>query len=118
MATNSILSPFQSSFCKNNSTVTAALKVINDITEALDNKQCCLSFIDFSKAFDTVDHITLIGRLWLGFSQQAVGWFANYFTGRTQAVRIEGSASEVLQVKKGIPQGSVLGPLLFTIYMK
>ena len=90
------------------------MKVINGITEALDNKQCCLSlFIDFSKAFDTVGHDILTERLTAaGFSVHAVGWFANYLTDRSQAVQVEGVSSEVQSVHKGVPQVSVLGPLL------
>ena len=67
------------------------MKVINNILEALNSKKCCLSlFIDFSKAFDTVDHSILLDRLKAsGFSDQAVGWFANYLSGRSQAVQLE-----------------------------
>ena len=92
---------------------------MNDISEALDNKQCCLSlFIDFSKAFDTVDHDILTKRLAaVEFSVHAVGWIANYLIDRTHAVQLEGATSEVLVVHKGVPQGSVLGPLLFTLYI-
>ncbi|KAF7662663.1 hypothetical protein LDENG_00230700 [Lucifuga dentata] len=119
LATNSILSTFQSGFHKNHSTTTAAVKVINDIIKALDKRQCCLSlFIDLSKAFDTVDHNILIGRLLAsGFSVDAVGWFRNDLTDRTQTIQLEGTTSEVLLVQKGVPQGSVLGPLLFTLYI-
>lgn len=70
------------------------MKVINYRTEALDNKQGRLSLlIDFSKAFDTIEHLTLIGCL---FMNRQLGGFENYLSDRTQAVHLESAVSEVL----------------------
>uniref|UniRef100_A0A3P9K1B3 Reverse transcriptase domain-containing protein n=1 Tax=Oryzias latipes TaxID=8090 RepID=A0A3P9K1B3_ORYLA len=116
---NSILSKYQSGFRKKHSTVTAAMKVINDIIVALDKKQYCASlFIDLSKAFDTVDHGVLkIRLLRSGLSEQAVDWFSNYLSNRTQCIKYEGLCCECVTVHRGVPQGSILGPLLFIIYI-
>ena len=77
---------YQSGFRKKHSTITAAMKVLNDITEAIDKQQHCVSlFIDLSKAFDTVDHAILRQRLSsVGLSEHAIAWFANYLSSRTQ----------------------------------
>lgn len=98
---------------KKHSTITAALKVVNDISVALDKKQDCASlFIDLSKAFDTVDHSVLKLRLInTGLSEQAVAWFSNYLSDRSQCITYDGLCSDTLFVCKGVPQGSVLGPL-------
>ena len=81
---NGLLS-HQSGFQKQHSTITAAIKVVNDIIEALDGRKYCAAlFIDLSKAFDTVDHVILADRLHkIGLSDQAVNWFSNYLSGRT-----------------------------------
>uniref|UniRef100_A0A8C7PVH2 Reverse transcriptase domain-containing protein n=1 Tax=Oncorhynchus mykiss TaxID=8022 RepID=A0A8C7PVH2_ONCMY len=75
-------------------------------------------FIDLSKAFDTVDHAILRQRLSsVGLSEHAVAWFANYLSNRTQCTQFDGLMSVKLSVFNGVPQGSVIGPLLFTIYI-
>uniref|UniRef100_A0A8C1QAV6 Reverse transcriptase domain-containing protein n=1 Tax=Cyprinus carpio TaxID=7962 RepID=A0A8C1QAV6_CYPCA len=116
---NNILNEFQSGFRKQHSTITAVSKVVNDLVKILDNKQGCAAlFIDLSKAFDTVDHKILLQRLTLiGLSEHAVGWFNSYLTGRTQRLQVDGLASASLNILKGVPQGSILGPLLFSIYI-
>lgn len=116
---NNILSNFQSGFRKKHSTTTAALKVVNDFIDFLDKKQHCAAlFIDLSKAFDTVDHAILKQRLLsVGLSEQTVCWFENYLSGRSQCVQADGLTSSPLSISKGVPQGSVLGPLLFILYI-
>ncbi len=119
LVSNSILSRFQSGFRKNHGTVTATMKVLNDITCALDNgRSCAAVFIDLTKAFDTVNHGILLSRLYsIGLSETALGWIRNYLKNRCQRVQIKGSISDSLSIESGVPQGSILGPLLFTLYI-
>jgi hypothetical protein len=94
------------------------LKVLNDIT-AIDKRQYCAAvFIYLANAFDFVNHHILIGRLNnLGFSNDCLAWFTNYFADRVQCVKMEGLLSGPLAVSLGVPQGSILRPTLFSVYI-
>ena len=109
----------QSAYKQFHSTETALLKVHNDINLNIDNgKVTALTLLDLSAAFDTIDHNILITRLstWYGISGTALSWFTSYLTDRQQAIKICNCFSDMLPTSCGVPQGSVLGPLLFTLY--
>ena len=119
LSLNNILNCHQSGFRPRHSTTTAATKVINDIVHALDNKQDCVAlFIDLSKAFDSVNHVLLLKRLAeIGLDHKSCNWFKNYLSGRSQAVVADGHTSTFLNLSKGVPQGSILAPILFTLFI-
>ena len=76
-------------------------------------------FIDLSKAFDSVNHNILLEKLKkLNISASVMQWFKSYLSERSQSVKIEGNISKALQLNVGVPQGSILGPLLFIIYTR
>ena len=96
---------------------TALVRVTNDILIALDKKQMVLLvLLDVSAAFDTVDHRLLLMRMShrFGISGNVLKWFRSYLTLRSQVVVLLDSSSE--QRYCGVPQGSILGPILFTMY--
>ena len=112
--------PLQSGFRKFHSTETALLKVANDLRLDADRgKVSLLVLLDLSAAFDTLDPGILFERLRLfaGLSDSALAWFKSYILDRTFSVYIDESSSHPKGVKFGVPQGSVLGPTLFLIYM-
>jgi len=116
---NNLLENFQSAYKQFHSTETALLRVSNDILRSIDNKQCvALTLLDLSAAFDTIDHSILLNILKdnLGIRDTALHWFKSYLTNRTQCVSIDNAQSEPLDLPYGVPQGSVLGPLLFCAY--
>ena len=110
---------FQSAYRKNHSTETALLCVTNAMKAAMDNRQgTALVLIDFSPAFD--NHNIMIRRLQLryGFVGKALAWLQSYLEERTQRVVIRDASSNTTRVTSGVSQGSVLGPLLFSLYVQ
>ena len=109
----------QSAYSEYHSTETALTKVHNDVMLAMDNqKVVLLLLLDLSAAFDTVDHTILLSRLRnrFGVCGTALQWFQSYLTDRSQSVTIQGTRSSSKVLRYGVPQGSVLGPILFCCY--
>ena len=115
---NKLEEPFQSAYRKGHSTETATLRVHNDIQCALGENKCILVvMLDLSAAFDTVDHQLMLSTLEsLGISGTALEWFKSYLTQRSQCINIKGTRSKSQPLDCGVPQGSVLGPIMFTLY--
>jgi hypothetical protein len=109
---------YQSAYQPHHSTETALLRVQNDILTSIDNKEVTLLvLLDLSAAFDTVDHTILLNRLKnIGIMGVVYDWFSSYLTGRSQAVHLDSVSSDSVDLTCGVPQGSVLGPILFNIY--
>lgn len=115
---NKILPPQQSGFRQGYSTVTALLDVTDDIARGVDDKKTtALTLLDYSKAFDTVNHDLLCAKLkYYGFNTSALNLIKNYLTNRTQSIILDCAVSSALPVISGVPQGSIIGPLLFILY--
>ena len=121
---NKLMEPLQSAYCSNHSTETVLLKVKSEIINAMDNQQViCLVLLDISTAFDTVDHSIPLARLetFFGITGTALHWIKSCLTSRIQCVvmgytKRNGSRSTTVTLIFSVPQGSVLGPILFTLY--
>ena len=116
---NNLHDPLQSAYRKHHSTETALIKIQHDIVQALDSgRVAALVLLDLSAAFDTIDHTILFKRLkeTHGMSVDALLWMASYLRQRCQQVIIGEDASADVTLGYGVPQGSVLGPKLYSLY--
>ena len=120
LSANNLLNRFQSAYHRpGHSTETALLKTVNDLLLSLDDgKISLLASLDLSAAFDTIDHNVLLHRLKhdFGLSGTVLHWFSSYLSGRIQSVSVHSHTSVPALVSCGVPQGSVLGPILFVLY--
>ena len=118
---NSILYSHQYGFRKGHSTIHPIIHMLNDIATGIDkspSERCMSLFLDLSKAFDTLSHNILLKKLnHYGIRGVANIWFENYLSGRQQYVEIDGINSTMKTLTCGVPQGSILGPILFLVYI-
>jgi hypothetical protein len=111
---------FQSAYRQFHSTETALLKILGDVYTAVDGKKITIMVsLDLSAAFDTLNHSTMLHRLkhTFGISGSALLWISTYLEHRSFYVKVDDASSEVFSSDIGVPQGSVLGPLLFSLYV-
>ena len=119
LSENDLLEIRQSAYRKNHSTETALLSVADGLLRNADDRLVSvLALLDLSAAFDTLDHPILLQRLetTFGISGTVLHWFASYLEGREQSVKVDNVLSSPSPLRFGVPQGSVLGPILFTLY--
>ena len=116
---NSILNDNQMGFRSNHSCVDAMAVLLNSIHKQLKcKKKVCVIALDIQKAFDSVDHNLLISKLRsIGCSENVIKWFESYLSQRRQYIELNGQTSDEKTVIKGVPQGSILGSLLFIIFI-
>ncbi len=114
-----ILHDNQFGFRKNRSTQLALISFVDIVSAALENQDYVVSiFIDLSKAFDTIDHTILLRKLHnYGIRGVSFDYLKSYLTDRTQCVDIDGTLSNLNKITCGVPQGSILGPILFLLYI-
>ena len=116
---NNILHENQFGFRSGLSTCMALLQLVDELTDSIDSRKATIGvFIDLAKAFDTIDHSILLTKLQhYGIRGIALNYFSNYLANRKQYVSIDGAQSKLASVVCGVPQGSILGPILFLLYI-
>ena len=116
---NNRLTSHQSGNKNAHSTETLNIHLTDSILEAMDKKQItALVLLDLSKAFDSIDHTRLLHKLSIvGASPSTVNWFKSYLSNRYQYVKIDSTHSDTVSITHGVPQGAILSPLLFCIYL-
>ena len=116
---NNVITDSQYGFRKNRSTSMALIELIEKITESLDNKKITIGvFIDLKKAFDTINHQLLLKKLYFyGVRGTVLHWIEWYLTHCQQYVQLGDTISDLLHVMCGVPQGSILSPKLFILYI-
>ena len=114
-----ILFSYQFGFRKIHSTYMALMTLMNKLTKCLDNDEYIIGvFLDFSKAFDIVNHVILLQKLSVyGVKGNALSWLESYLKNRRQFLTYNGVSSDTKILHCGVPQGSILGPLLFLFYI-
>ena len=119
LTTYDLEEPFQSAYWPHHSMESAIIRVQSDILQAMDSQRVIvLVMLNFSAVFNTIDHQVLLQHLSsdVGVSKTALHWFQSYLAGRTQSITINSARSRLRISHFGVPQGSVLGPKLFSIY--
>ena len=118
LQSSNVIGHFQSAYKEKHSTESSLST--NDILRSIDSGSITiLTILDLSAVFDTIDHSTLLKRLSVNFgiSRTALTWFLSYLTDRCQSVLIDGNYSSDFNLMYGVPEGSVVGPVLFKMYI-